>query len=492
MTSAEELAAERRELVARNLLSNLTRTGRHPMLNTVLEIADVFGLTLDGAHRIFGYDLAGLRTLDTEMNSARTRIIDTYSFRRDVLVDLPGQLGEDEVFQRDASLREMVLRWQRGLPIRVLSESAEWQRPDVFYVRVGLEDSLESSLPPGSLALVQPVSDVEARRPDPRVIYLLQFGNGYRCGRCVVAGRKLILLSSGRLPSGQREFHFPSAVRVIGRIRVFALELPIAESFGLQPLPDSVRPAPLLLPWEHQSLTGLFSTKHLRFRRSRRDRERVRERLGSIFHSDLSRRTERRYRKPTSSLPHVDSLIQMSVANFARYEDSTGALRLRRSDQHRFSLETLLNVRNLDEISLLKATAPAPFPASRWDFLRETYVEWPTLLSLTFPHLELLNERIIRLAEGIPLAGVTPPIGPGSFLLLEPLDHHPNLSQERKRLGWQRPLYVSRRGGRVVCGYLEIAGSRLVLAGGGTMEPVIVTDRTLSSLERVIGVAVPV
>jgi hypothetical protein len=116
------------------------------MLNTVLEIADAFALTLDGAHRIFGYDLEGLQTLDTEMNNARTRIIDTYSFRRDLLVDLPGQLGEDEVFQRDASLREMVLQWQRGLPIRVLSESAGWQRTDIFYVRVRLEDSLEPPL----------------------------------------------------------------------------------------------------------------------------------------------------------------------------------------------------------------------------------------------------------------------------------------------------------------------------------------------------------
>lgn len=37
----ESLAHERREIVTKNLLSNLFRTKEHPTLNTVLEIADI-------------------------------------------------------------------------------------------------------------------------------------------------------------------------------------------------------------------------------------------------------------------------------------------------------------------------------------------------------------------------------------------------------------------------------------------------------------------
>ena len=45
------LAREKREILAKNLLSNLFRTKDHPTLHVVLEVADAFSLTLDGAHR---------------------------------------------------------------------------------------------------------------------------------------------------------------------------------------------------------------------------------------------------------------------------------------------------------------------------------------------------------------------------------------------------------------------------------------------------------
>ena len=45
----ERQAFERRELVTKNLLSNLRRTGDHPTLSMLLEVADVFSLTVEGA-----------------------------------------------------------------------------------------------------------------------------------------------------------------------------------------------------------------------------------------------------------------------------------------------------------------------------------------------------------------------------------------------------------------------------------------------------------
>ena len=41
---------ERREITTKNLLSNLVRMKQHPTLHTVLEIGDIFRLTLGGSH----------------------------------------------------------------------------------------------------------------------------------------------------------------------------------------------------------------------------------------------------------------------------------------------------------------------------------------------------------------------------------------------------------------------------------------------------------
>ncbi len=70
----ERHALERRELVTKNLLSNLRRTGDHPTLSMLLEVADAFSLTVEGAHRLFGYDLAAVREYDLRLNGGRTHI----------------------------------------------------------------------------------------------------------------------------------------------------------------------------------------------------------------------------------------------------------------------------------------------------------------------------------------------------------------------------------------------------------------------------------
>jgi len=65
-------AHERREILTKNLLSNLFRTKEHPTLHVVLEVADAFSLTLDGAHRLFGYELEQIREYDLLLNAGRT------------------------------------------------------------------------------------------------------------------------------------------------------------------------------------------------------------------------------------------------------------------------------------------------------------------------------------------------------------------------------------------------------------------------------------
>ncbi|WP_317623983.1 hypothetical protein [Granulicella mallensis] len=70
----ERYAFERCELVTKHLLSNLSRMGNHPTLSLLLEIADIFSLTIEGAHRLFGYDLGGIREYDLRLNGSRTHI----------------------------------------------------------------------------------------------------------------------------------------------------------------------------------------------------------------------------------------------------------------------------------------------------------------------------------------------------------------------------------------------------------------------------------
>ena len=191
-TEREKRAYERREAAMRDLLSNLPRTNEHPTLKTLLEVVDICSLTLEGAHRLFGYNLEEIRNFDLWLNGGRTHIFESYPFNRDLPVDLPARLAPHDSFRFDAPLRELVLEWQSDTPIRAIEE-AGWKKPGSFYVHVGTEDSLGSSIPPGAMALVEPVVDAEEILPSPRAIYLLQFENGYRCSHCVVAGGKLRL-----------------------------------------------------------------------------------------------------------------------------------------------------------------------------------------------------------------------------------------------------------------------------------------------------------
>jgi hypothetical protein len=184
----------------------------------------------------------------------------------------------------DAALRELVLEWQTDVPIRAL-EGEGWQQPGAFYMRVGKEDSLGSSLPPGALALVEPIGEEERQRPYTRAIYLPQFGNGYRCSRCVVTQGKLLELVHPQNYTGSQRFAYPEEVRIAGRIRFFALRLPVPDYPLLSSLPSSQQNASLILPWKLTSMDRLFAAKHQRFQRSTQDHARIREALEAVFPS---------------------------------------------------------------------------------------------------------------------------------------------------------------------------------------------------------------
>ena len=485
-------ASERREAVTKDLLSNLPRTDEHPTLRTLLEIAENYSLTLEGAHRLFGYSLQNIRELDLDLNRGRTHIFESYPFERDLLIDLPARLAPTESFAADAFLRDLVIEWQTGIPLRALEEDG-WERPGTYYLHVGTEDSLGSSIPPGAMALVEPIGETERALPNPRSIYLLQFPTGYRCSHCIVTRNKLRLFSTGKIYLGREEFVYPGSVRIAGRVRMFALGLPLPEYPAPASLPSSRRGADLILPWEHRTRDRLLLTEHRRFKRSKEEELVVHELLNDRLHAKLSGRSERRYRRPTSSDTHVNALIHLALSHVVRYTDALRAGGSWRSDQGRFSLETLFRARSFEEAWRVQRNVYLPTPSQVWEARRKEFGGWPPLLSVIFPNLRQWEDKIVRLAQGSHIAGLDPMLGPGSLLLLKEISSIPDARIDKAKSGWSRPIYVLRRGLEIICGYLETDGDQYALLSGVDDE-VKGSFRTkdLGQLRRVTGVAVPV
>jgi hypothetical protein len=489
----ERLDSLRREQKIKDFISNLRRTNARPTANLVRDLEQACFLTTDGAYRLFGFELDGVRDFDLRLNGGRTHIVESHVFERDLMVELPLEFAPADAFRRSAMLSSLVLRWQGDFPISVLNRPV-WRRPGTFYVRVGTQDSLGSSLPPGATALVEPVDHEETRRPNPRAIYLLQFRNGYRCSRCVVTGGKLQLLMSDRSYVGPQVYAYPLSVRIVGRIAVFALGLPFREAPARSSFSLYDGRADLILPWEHKTRHGLFATKHRRFVRSREEMQDVEELLRSSLSSTFSDRSRRRYRRETDSEPHIAALMQMSIEHFARYTDSlrTGGYALR--DTGRYSLETMLRAKRFEDLIAKRPEPAQPTPLDVWEARRKEMVEWPALLSLRFPKPSAWSHRVVRVGEDAWINSVEPPIRPGSWMLLDELPSIPDTRSDASKHGWSRPLYALGRGFETFFGYLERDGSSFALLNQSNIAPtkVIFHQSELPSLRRVCGVIVPV
>jgi hypothetical protein len=70
----ERVAHQRREQKIKDFISNLRRTGTRPMANMVRDIEEACSLTTDGAYRLFGYELDGIREFDLHLNGGRTHM----------------------------------------------------------------------------------------------------------------------------------------------------------------------------------------------------------------------------------------------------------------------------------------------------------------------------------------------------------------------------------------------------------------------------------
>lgn len=482
----ERITYDRREQRIKDLISNLRRTRGRAMVRTLDDIETDCLLTKDGGYRLFGYALDEIRKYDLMLNGSRTHIVESYIFERDMPIELPFELAEAEEFKHTAMLHSLVRRWQDDIPIRALDRPG-WRQPGTFYVHVGTQDSLGSSLPPGSTALVEPIDEREAKQPNPRSIYLLQFPNGYRFSRCVVTRGKLHLLSSGPSYRGPELFLYPGGVRIAGRARVYSMELPQQEYADRRGVWTYHGSAALILPWEHTSRWELLATKHRRFVRRPDDEKHVQETLRSLLHPNLSDRTRRRYRSETASEPHVDTLIQLCLEHFARYSDLLRSGGRGLHDAGRFSLETMLRATRFGDLLGRRSEARVPVPSSVWDARRKEIGEYGALFAQGFPRPRLWEDRAIRMGEDISIEGIDERIRAGSWMLIEEQPVQPEAVVETNARGWARPIYAMRRGLDVLFGHLYSDGNGYILSTreDSVAEQVRLPHEALRSLRRV-------
>ena len=446
----------------RGVIDNLKHQNSRLSPRTLRRFSHYAALTIGGSFRLTGYYLDRMRDTEFILNGHRTRIIESYPFYRDRLIDLPHMLSEENVWRSSALISDVVLSWQEGLPIRTL-QNPNWQDNGIFYIQIGAEESLAlSGLPPGAILSIEPISAEEQANPDPNAVYCLQFGNGYLCCSCAVSHGRLALLPRDGRYAGLYDFFYPQQVRIAGRARGFAVWLPPSLNDRHESRPGRVA-APLVLPWEHASLNALLRTERLRFGRTARDLAYVNEILQARIGASLSERTLHRYERQAERIPQTDTMLALSLFCAVRISDVLRLLGFAFNESNSYSLSTWLQAGSFEQLREQLRSAMTPDPLARWRLIRADWGDWPSLLSMTIPRMAQLKHRLLRVHQRELFDGLDPLVQPGAIGLLEELDNMPDLRGDREKQGWERPIYVIRHKGNMLCGHLDQDEQHVVL-----------------------------
>jgi hypothetical protein len=445
-----------------DLLSNIRQFGSTPTPRQLQALKLRLSLTIGGAFKIFGYKLDGMRSIEALLNGGRTRIVESYPFHRDRPVDLPGTLGLDRSFQDTAFLSDLVVRWQKQIPIRAI-RGLYWQKNGFLYAQLGSSDTVAMPrIPPGSHIAIRPIGEQERQNPNPMRMYFLQNGGGYLCCGCTVRQGRLLLITEDHNYAGPHEFFYPGEVRIVGRVTSFGVRLPLAvPSFALSQ--RTYRPAPLILPWEHRSLPELISAERQRFGITEAHLTRASEILESHLGASVSARTLRRYEQEKERVPRTAVLINLALIHSLRLTDVLRILNLWTDESQHYSLNALMSARTFDDLPTGYPPAEPPDPVTRWQPLLDEWGEWPTLLSMAMPNLGEWGHHILRINQSTWFKGLDPLIAPHSIVVLDELKVSPPLHTENHKQNWDRPIFALRHEDRAFCGYLEAHGANLVL-----------------------------
>jgi transcriptional regulator with XRE-family HTH domain len=476
-----------------DLLTNIRRFGYTPSLRQINALSEQMSLTIGGAFKLFGYRLDAMRKLDAELNSEKTRLIESYSFNRDRPVDLPEVLGDPRFFENTCLLSELVSSWQHHVPIRSV-RGPHWRQQRLLYAQLGTNDGIAlPAIPPGAVISIGEVDENEAKLPDPTKHYFLQHGGGYICSRCIVEKGRLILIAQSQNVSNPQEFAYPQEMRIVGRVLSFSTRLPILATETSDPR-SSHGGAPITLPWEHKAFSPLLKTERKRLGIGYSELANISDILEQHLGIRLSSRTVRRYEHSDQSVPRTAVLLALAAVHSLRLTDVLRSLGFWSSDHHRFSLATLLSAKRSDEMPRFLAPAPSPQPEERWQNLMEPWGEWPILLSMALPMLASNQHRTMRVQRKSRFQGLNPFIRSGAIVLLDEQNTVPAQNGATDLNDWRNPIYAVRHRGDMLCGHVEMNKTHLALQPHRlTPVPRLVLPRNqVDVLGRVIAVASPV
>jgi hypothetical protein len=476
-----------------DLLTNLRQFGSTPTPRQLQALKLHLSLTIGGAFKLFGYSVDGMRGIEARLNGGRTRFIESYPFHRDRPVDLPGVPGHSDAFQSTAFLSDLIVRWQKGIPIRAI-RGPHWQKDGFLYAQLGSSDTRSMpKIPPGSHIAIRPIGERERLNPNPERMYFLQLGDGYLCCGCAVRQHKLSIIIEDRGYDGPFEFLYPGEVRIVGRVASFGVSLPLAEPSLSLPRRTN-KPAPLILPWEHSSLRNLISAERQRFGIGDAHLARANEILESRLGAFLSVRTARRHKQEQERMPRTAVLIGLAMIHSLRFTDVLRTLNLWTDETQYHSLRALTSAKTFDDLPPGYPMATPPGPIARWQALVDEWGEWPTLLSMAMPDLGQWENRILRINQSAWFKGLDPLIAPHSVAVLDELNVVPPSHTENHRHNWDRPIYALRHEGKTFCGYLERYGTSLVLLphpSASSTPRMIFRRRQVEILGQVVAVASP-
>jgi len=420
-------------------------------------------LTIGGAFKLFGYSLESMRQLDFVLNGVRTRIIETYPFFRDRLVEVPAVLGEERAFLRTSFLSELVRSWQRNIPIREI-HGRNWRGQKLIYAQIGTNDGIAlPRIPPGSVIGVSEIDASELASPDPERYYFLQHQIGYTCSRCIVDKGRLLLITRGERVDTPMEFVYPGQVRIIGRVLWFATKLPIPRP---GPLVSRISrsQAPLILPWEHKSFSDLLAAEGMRFGITTKYVSQIGDLLEQHLGVRMSTRTLRRYERGNADhMPRTGVLLALVAIHSLRSSDVFRLLHMWRTTKPQLSLKTLMGLKGRDERRSLFDPVLVPEPIARWQQLLQQWGEWPVLVSTNYPRPTTRVDNLVRLHLDKQALEFNPIFNSGSIIGIDDDDTVPPRNGVIDGDAWNRPLYAFRIATETLHGYLETGATHLAI-----------------------------
>lgn len=473
--------------LGKNFVVNAERPDAIPSQAHLHALSHVFHMTAGGAYRIFNAELDKLPKAEQEINSSRTRFIESYSFFRDRLVYVPLRFAPTIAFDRTSYLSRWIESWQH-VPVRALSNRV-WSPEQLIYARLSTgDDTAYPDIPRGATIQTVPVGAGEALDPNPDAYYLVQYGHGYLCTQPRIERNLLHLPARGNFYRGSRHLRLGTEAQVSTRATAFFVSLPIPPA--KQPNGDIVHgpPARIVSPWEQSSLQNLIADELQRLgvtiKEGNDKGELIREKTGFGITGKHAREI-RSGRHPLQT----QSILGLTPLASLRFQDVLSSSGLAADDANRHALITLLRAHHPGELPNIYEDAPMPLPAETWSASRGLLRKWLMLLSHCFPDSLGPQSRWLYLHQSERYRGLDSLVRPGSLLLIRPLGgrHVPGILPEDNRRDWERPIYLVRLNNLLLCSYLYADAQSLTLVPhpARTVPPITV-ERSKAQIEGLV------